>query len=107
MENPLFLLKEIFRVLKKNGKLILMTDEPKANFWDDYTHKKPFTKKSLNQIAYDAGFKKYDIYYFPQGVFGLGFLYRNNIISYKAAKKINKFFGKFFKKECLILEAVK
>ncbi len=104
LNEPLFLMEEIFRILKKSGKLVLMTDEATPRFWDDYTHKKPFTKKSLEQIAYDAGFRKFEIYYFPQGIFGLGFLYSNGIVSSKSAKKLNKFFGRL-KRDCIVMEA--
>jgi SAM-dependent methyltransferase len=108
LEDPLFLMKEIFRILKKNGKLILLTDKLTKHFWDDYTHKRPFTEKSLEQLAYDAGFRKYEVYPFPsRGIFGMGFLYNRGVISRKFAKKIYKFFGKIFKQSGILLEATK
>ena len=47
------LLTEIHRVLKKDGILFIQTWDWKRNqknFWDDFTHKKPFTKFSLKSM---------------------------------------------------------
>lgn len=108
LENPLFLMKEIFRVLKSKGRVVLVTDRLTKHFWDDYTHKKPFSEKSLEQLAYDAGFRNYEVYSFPSGgIFGAGFLYKRGIISAKSAKKIYKFFGKIFKQSGILLETTK
>lgn len=108
LEEPLPFMKEIFRCLKKSGRLVLLTDKMTERFWDDYTHKKPFTKRSLEQLAYDAGFRKYEIYEFPsQGVFGLGFLHRRKLLSSVSARKIYNLFGKFFGAHSLLLDSVK
>ncbi len=107
MRDPLFLMKDIFRVLKKNGRLILLTDKITRHFWDDYTHQKPFTKRSLEQIAYDAGFRKFKIYDFPsKGVFGLGFLYKHKFVSSEFVHKIYKLFGKL-RGHGILIEATK
>ena len=45
--------KEAYRVLKPSGILINLTPEWKyiyKSFYDDYTHRTPFTKKSLEDI---------------------------------------------------------
>ena len=101
-------MKDIFRILKKNGRLVLLTDKMTEHFWDDYTHKKPFTKISLEQLAYDAGFRKFQIYEFPsQGVFGLGFLYKHKFVSAKSALRIYKLFGKFFNTHSILMDVIK
>jgi len=43
-------LKELYRMLKPKGKLVLMTpawETQYINFFDDYTHKRPFTRYGL------------------------------------------------------------
>ncbi|MAG91777.1 hypothetical protein CMO83_03820 [Candidatus Woesearchaeota archaeon] len=108
LEEPLGFMKEIARVLKKNGRLILFTDKPNKHFWDDYTHVQPHTKKSLEQLACDAGFRRFKLYDFPlKGIFGVGFLFKYKIISARLAKRIYYLCGKIFKQDGLILEAVK
>jgi len=66
LNNPLIFLKEIKRILKPGGKAVLYTPNCPylldKSFWNDYTHKRPFTRFSLYMIAYDAGFRKIKIY---------------------------------------------
>ncbi len=108
LEEPLGFMKDIFRVLRKKGRLVLLTDRMSEHFWDDYTHKKPFTKKSLEQLAYDAGFRNYEVYEFPsQGVLGLGLLHGHKVVSSKSAGRIYGLFGKFFGTHSIMLQAVK
>jgi len=59
-------LNEIYRILKKGGFIFFSTPNwfyAYKNFYDDYTHIKPFTKKSLLQILSDYNFK--DIHIVP------------------------------------------
>jgi len=54
-------LKESLRVLKKGGVAILMTPDWNTQheiFWDDYTHVKPWTRKSLQNAMRINGFSK-------------------------------------------------
>ena len=52
--------------------------------------------------------RKFKSYNFPaQGVFGTGFLFKHRIISPKPVKKLYDLFGKVFKQDGLILEAIK
>lgn len=63
LTNPEKLVTEASRLLKKNGFLIIhvpthfSTLYPITNFWDDYTHVRPFTKKGLYRILEDFGFE--------------------------------------------------
>jgi 2-polyprenyl-3-methyl-5-hydroxy-6-metoxy-1,4-benzoquinol methylase len=64
LEDPLPVLIKLKGILKPGGLLVVETpDYPQAsrrkvkNFWDDYTHKRPFTFNSLTRVATDAGFE--------------------------------------------------
>jgi len=64
IKNPENLLKESKRLLKKNGFLILVTPDWAQNFenfYDDPTHVKPYTKKSLAFLLESYGFKNITI----------------------------------------------
>ena len=55
IKNPDNLMKESKRLLKKDGVLILVTPDWAQNFknfYDDPTHVKPYTKKSLEFLLY-------------------------------------------------------
>jgi hypothetical protein len=60
-------------------------------FWDDYTHKRPYTKESLKRLLLDAGFKNFKIFYEYKWFRGLGWSVRKGIISPKNAIRILKF----------------
>ena len=50
IEDPSNLLKEISKLLRKSGLLFLKTPDiniVKWNFFNDFTHKKPYTRNSL------------------------------------------------------------
>ena len=69
LENPLFFMAEARRLLKPGGKLITLTpdwDSQFMNFYDDYTHKRPFTLKSLEEIQIASGFKDVKVRKFKQ-----------------------------------------
>tara|TARA_B100000927_G_C16443660_1_gene460827 strand:+ start:750 stop:1406 length:657 start_codon:yes stop_codon:yes gene_type:complete len=69
LNNPTFFLKEAHRLLKPGGKLITLTpdwDSQFKNFFDDYTHVRPFTLKSLEEIQTSVGFKNINIKKFKQ-----------------------------------------
>jgi SAM-dependent methyltransferase len=60
-------LSEIHRVLKKGGKVIILTPDyqkQKDFFYDDYTHIKPFTLTSLKMAVILNGFKIYKAQWF-------------------------------------------
>lgn len=61
--------EESFRVLKKDGIAIIMTpdwDSQHRVFWDDYTHVKPWTRKSLQNVMRIKGFNQVRCKYFRQ-----------------------------------------
>jgi len=69
--------KEAYRVLKTSGILINLTPEWNyiyKSFYDDYTHRTPFTKKSLEDIHLVSGFKNVKVKSFKQ----LPILWSNN-----------------------------
>ena len=69
--------KEAYRVLKTSGILINLTPEWNyiyKSFYDDYTHRTPFTKKSLEDIHLVSGFKNIKVKSFKQ----LPILWSNN-----------------------------
>jgi SAM-dependent methyltransferase len=64
MEDPLLVMRKIRGALKVGGLLVIETPDymtahhrKKSNFWDDYTHKTPFTYRSMERIAFDSGFE--------------------------------------------------
>jgi len=62
-------LSETLRILKPGGIALLMTPDWKSQhnfFWDDYTHVKAFTRKSLQNALNINGYDKVECSYFMQ-----------------------------------------
>jgi len=62
-------MNESLRVLKPGGKIVFMTPAWESQykfFWDDYTHVKPYTRKSLQNTIRMLGFKNVEVSYFLQ-----------------------------------------
>lgn len=62
--NPLSLIEEMFRILKPGGKIVCLTPDWETqyrNFYNDCTHLRPFSKKSLDDILRMAGFENVNI----------------------------------------------
>lgn len=58
------LMKEFNRALKVGGVLIAVSPSPWCgNFWDDYTHVRPYTHESFAKLARDAGFEVLSCHY--------------------------------------------
>ena len=63
LHEPEKLIIESKRILKKDGLLVLhvptqySTIYPLVNFWDDYTHVRPFTKTAINRLLLVSGFR--------------------------------------------------
>lgn len=90
LQNPLSAVLEMNRILKNNGILFVsVPDVNDKNFWDDYTHVRPFTKKSLSVLLSDGGFKIRNIWYISS-VPMMGILMKTFNIK---TQSILKFFG--------------
>jgi SAM-dependent methyltransferase len=111
LDDPLYLMKEIKRILKKNGRGVIITPDYimtsrkyKNGFWCDYTHKRPFIPHTLEEISYDAGFKKIRVYHFPG--FGFRNLIRWDLLSKDTWIKLEKL-PFIWKGQDLVLEIIK
>ena len=85
---PEELFKEAYRVLKPSGIFINLTPEWTyiyTSFYEDFTHRTPFTKKSLQDIYLVSGFKNVKVESFKQ----LPILWSNNFL----IKNLFKFFS--------------
>jgi ubiquinone/menaquinone biosynthesis C-methylase UbiE len=64
LTEPLLTMNEFHRILKSNGKIFVSTPDVKCKiFYDDYSHIRPYNRKSLTRLAEDAGFFIEDIWY--------------------------------------------
>ena len=60
VQEPSNVLREIFRILKKKGIVVIVTPNFKysyKNFYDDPTHLRPYTEKSIIKLMQLYGFK--------------------------------------------------
>lgn len=60
LHRPDCLMREAYRVLKSQGKLVLITPDWKKQikiFWRDHTHVHPYDKIALKRLALAQGFK--------------------------------------------------
>ena len=66
---PEKIFQEAYRVLKKGGRIITLTPEWKyyyKTFYEDYTHRTPFTKLSLRDIHLINKFENFEVESFRQ-----------------------------------------
>jgi SAM-dependent methyltransferase len=69
MLDPLNFVSESFRVLKPGGTLLVLTPDWEANyrtFFDDFTHVRPMSRRSMNLLLSMLDPKTLDIYRFRQ-----------------------------------------
>ena len=95
VENPLFLMKECHRVLGPAGRAVIVTPNVQSigfKFYADYTHIRPFTKTSLQRVAYDAGFSRYSVLYSYTGIPLTKLLHTHGWLSIKGALAVQTFF---------------
>jgi len=69
LENPTNFLKEAKRVLKKNGTIITLVPDWESNmaiYFDDFSHKSPYTTYSLKDLYEIHGLRNSDVFLFRQ-----------------------------------------
>jgi SAM-dependent methyltransferase len=69
LQNPENFMKEVYRVLKPGGLLLSLVPDWESNYktyFDDYTHKTPFTFVSLRDIYLMFGFESVSVVKFRQ-----------------------------------------
>lgn len=88
---PLDSMKEFHRVLKVGGKIIVTVPSNKASFlWDDYTHVRPFTEKSLRKLFVDAEFEVLHVGYLAASTPGASFLRVHDLLDLLARLGIRR-----------------
>lgn len=112
LEEPIKLFKEIKRVLTKGGRAVVITPDYRVasksklnNFWEDYTHKRPFVKETLIRLSLEGGFKQIEVYHWPNKLFRQ--LLRRKMINKRFLIFIETSFPVLSRTNDLILEVVK
>lgn len=94
---PLEFLKQVRRLLKPGGTAVIITPNcPYALnrfFWDDYTHVRPLTRASLERLAFDAGFTKFEISEDFRCFRGLGWLIKKIGIRIETIRRLQALLG--------------
>jgi SAM-dependent methyltransferase len=55
--DPVFTVKEVQRVLKPGGIVFASSPDAQRWVWDDYTHRRPFSRRSFRMLFQDQGFE--------------------------------------------------
>jgi SAM-dependent methyltransferase len=53
--DPVALVREVRRVLRPDGRVFASSPDAQRWVWDDYTHRRPFTRKSFRKLFEDQG----------------------------------------------------
>ena len=64
LHDPEKALLEYCRVLRQGGVLVVRVPPYDASFYDDWSHVRPFTGKSLRRLAAVAGFENIRVFYY-------------------------------------------
>jgi SAM-dependent methyltransferase len=54
--DPVGLVKEVYRVLKPGGRVFASSPDAQRWSWNDYTHRRPWTRTSMRRLFEDQGF---------------------------------------------------
>jgi SAM-dependent methyltransferase len=56
IREPVALVTEVHRILRPGGLVFASAPDAQRWVWDDYTHRRPFTRRSLRLLFADSGF---------------------------------------------------
>jgi SAM-dependent methyltransferase len=57
VEDPVFVVREVLRVLRPGGHAFASSPDAQRWVWDDYTHRRPYTRKAFRLLFRDQGFE--------------------------------------------------
>lgn len=55
LDDPGFTVRECLRILKPGGRIVAFSPDAQRWVWDDYTHKRPFSRKAFRNLFGDQG----------------------------------------------------
>src|SRR5215211_9166046 len=57
VRDPVAVVREVRRVVVPGGRVFASSPDAQRWVWDDYTHRRPFTRKSFRKLFEDQGFQ--------------------------------------------------